>query len=103
LSKRKVSLAKVFKTIIWPRRGLLAVGMVLILINRFSGLVLPGASKVLIDDVIAKKLFSVLQKNEITTHLNSSVTKIESDDDNPEVYLDNGEILKADYIYICFL
>lgn len=43
-----------FKNIIWPRRGLLLIGLILIVINRLSGLVLPGASKYLMDDVIAK-------------------------------------------------
>ncbi|MFC2123328.1 ABC transporter ATP-binding protein [Bacteroidota bacterium] len=61
MSKRKVTLAKVFKTIIWPRRGILAIGLVLILINRFAGLVLPGASKILIDDVIANKDMEMLK------------------------------------------
>jgi subfamily B ATP-binding cassette protein MsbA len=54
---QKPSLATVryaFKNIIWPRRKLLMVGLVLIVINRLSGLVLPGASKYLIDNVIAK-------------------------------------------------
>ncbi|MGH1365243.1 MAG: ABC transporter ATP-binding protein [Calditrichia bacterium] len=44
-----------FKTIIWPRRKLLFVGLILIVINRLSGLVLPGASKILIDDIITPK------------------------------------------------
>jgi ABC-type multidrug transport system fused ATPase/permease subunit len=54
MATKKASLKKVFKTIIWPRRSLLLVGLVLIIINRLSGLVLPGASKYLIDEVIAK-------------------------------------------------
>ncbi len=37
-----------------PRRGLLALGLVLIAINRLSGLVLPASTKYLIDDVIGK-------------------------------------------------
>src|SRR3979411_1258723 len=37
-----------------PRRGLLAAGFVLIVINRVSGLVLPASTKYLIDDVIGK-------------------------------------------------
>ncbi len=55
--KKKQSLSSVkyaFKNIIWPRRKLLLVGFLLIILNRLSGLVLPGASKYLIDDVIAK-------------------------------------------------
>ena len=54
MSSRNASLRKVFRTIIWPRRRLLMIGLVLIIINRLSGLVLPGASKYLIDEVIAK-------------------------------------------------
>lgn len=55
--KKKQSLSSVkyaFKNIIWPRRKLLLVGFLLIILNRLSGLVLPGASKYLIDNVIAK-------------------------------------------------
>jgi subfamily B ATP-binding cassette protein MsbA len=37
-----------------PRRGLLAVGFVLMAINRVSGLVLPASTKYLVDDVIAQ-------------------------------------------------
>ncbi|HQU71139.1 MAG TPA: ABC transporter ATP-binding protein [Calditrichia bacterium] len=63
-SKRSfASLGNVFREIIWPRRGLLLVGLVLIIINRVAGLVLPGSSKYLIDEVIAKDnlaLFKIL-------------------------------------------
>ncbi len=54
-NKKKTSLRTVryaFKNIIWPRRKLLLLGLVLIIINRASSLVLPGASKYLIDNVI---------------------------------------------------
>jgi ABC-type multidrug transport system fused ATPase/permease subunit len=54
MGKSKISLAKVFKSIIWPRRGILLVGLLLIIISRLAGLVLPGATKYLMDDVIAK-------------------------------------------------
>ena len=53
MAKYRASLKKVFRTIIWPRRRLLLFGLFLIIINRLSGLVLPGASKYLIDEVIA--------------------------------------------------
>lgn len=55
------SFQKVFKTIIWPRRGLLLGGLGLIVINRLSGLVLPGASKYLIDEVVANKDMELLK------------------------------------------
>lgn len=49
---KKVTIGHVFKTIIWPRRRNILIGLVLIIISRLAGLVLPGASKFLIDDVI---------------------------------------------------
>lgn len=49
---KKVTIGHVFKTIIWPRRRNILIGLVLIVISRLAGLVLPGASKFLIDDVI---------------------------------------------------
>ena len=48
------SFSRVFRELIWPRRWLLSLGLVLILVNRAAGLVLPGASKFLIDDVVQK-------------------------------------------------
>lgn len=50
--ERKVTLRQVFSTIIWPRRRQLLIGLVLILISRIASLVLPGATKFLIDEVI---------------------------------------------------
>jgi ABC-type multidrug transport system fused ATPase/permease subunit len=46
------SVRRAFREIIWPRRKLVFLGLVLILINRLSGLVLPASTKYLIDDVI---------------------------------------------------
>ena len=54
---RSVSLSSMrhaFATIIWPRRKLVLLGLFLVGVNRLSGLVLPGSSKFLIDNVIAK-------------------------------------------------
>ncbi len=51
---RHNSMRYVFREIIWPRRWLLLLGLLLIIVNRLSGLALPGASKFLIDDVIAR-------------------------------------------------
>ena len=45
-----------------PRRGLLAVGFVLMVINRVSGFVLPASTKFLIDDVINKHHIAGLQR-----------------------------------------
>jgi len=55
--KKQVSLASVrraFWTIIWPRRKLILVGLLLVGVNRLCGLVLPASTKYLIDNVIAK-------------------------------------------------
>lgn len=54
MSKSKVTIGHVFKTIVWPRKNILAVGLVLIIISRLASLVLPGASKYLMDNVIAE-------------------------------------------------
>jgi ABC-type multidrug transport system fused ATPase/permease subunit len=50
----KNHLGYIVKEILLPRKWLLLLGLVLIIINRLSGLVLPGSSKYLIDEVIAK-------------------------------------------------
>ncbi len=42
------------KEVIWARRYRLAVGLVLLIISRLAGMVLPGTTKVLIDDVIGQ-------------------------------------------------
>ena len=42
------------RELLWARRGRLALGLGLMLINRASGLVLPASSKFLIDDVIGR-------------------------------------------------
>ncbi len=43
-----------------PRRGLLALGLVLMAINRVSGLVLPASSKYFLDNVISKHQTNLL-------------------------------------------
>ncbi|MBK8233408.1 MAG: ABC transporter ATP-binding protein [Candidatus Eisenbacteria bacterium] len=43
-----------------PRRGILLLGLLLMAINRVSGLVLPSSTKVLVDDVIAKRNLELL-------------------------------------------
>lgn len=52
-SRSKISIGQVFKKIVWPRRYVLLVGLILIVISRLAGLVLPGATQYLLDDVIA--------------------------------------------------
>src|SRR5690348_11977991 len=46
--------------LIKPRRGLLALGFVLMAINRLSGLVLPASTKYFLDNVVIKKQLNLL-------------------------------------------
>jgi len=51
-TKKKISgasLRNAFEEIIWPRRGLIGLGLLLILMNRLAGLVLPAVSRYLVD------------------------------------------------------
>jgi subfamily B ATP-binding cassette protein MsbA len=59
-SKPKTTLAQAFKTIIWPRRNIVLVGLILIALSRAASLVLPLQSKVLLDEVIPNKDFDQL-------------------------------------------
>ncbi len=54
------SLSRDFRELVWPRRGLLGLGLLLILVNRLAGLVLPGTTKFLIDDVVQKRNIALL-------------------------------------------
>jgi subfamily B ATP-binding cassette protein MsbA len=49
------------KELVRPRRGKLALGLLLMLINRPAGLVLPGSTKYLVDSVIMKHQTWMLQ------------------------------------------
>ncbi|MEM9868184.1 MAG: ABC transporter ATP-binding protein [Bacteroidota bacterium] len=53
--KRGANVSNVFKTVIWPKRKILLVGLVLIILNRLSALILPWKSKSLVDEVIPGK------------------------------------------------
>lgn len=59
-SQPKVTMVQAFKTIIWPRRNLVFIGLILIVLRSLSGLVLPWQSKVLLDDVVPNKDMSQL-------------------------------------------
>jgi len=52
---KKVSFKWAFKEFIWPRKKIVSFGLFLILVRSLSGLVLPYASKTLIDEVIPSK------------------------------------------------
>ncbi|MDF0715176.1 ABC transporter ATP-binding protein [Muricauda sp. 334s03] len=58
---KKVSILTAFKTIIWPKRKLVFLGLLLIAISKAASFVAPIASKYLIDDVIVKKDMDMLK------------------------------------------
>ena len=60
MSKKKVSYKWAFKEYIWPRKKIVLVGLVLIIIRSLSGMVLPYASKTLMDNIIPSKDVSSL-------------------------------------------
>jgi subfamily B ATP-binding cassette protein MsbA len=55
MSEKKVTILHAFKEFIWPRKGIVLIGLVLIVISRLSSLVLPLKSKELLDEVIPNK------------------------------------------------
>ena len=60
MSKKKVSYKWAFKEYIWPRKKIVLVGLVLIIMRSLSGMVLPFASKSLMDDIVPSKDMSAL-------------------------------------------
>ncbi len=61
MKKNKVTLSQAFRDFIWPRRRIVFLGLLLIIISRLASLVLPWASKYLMDDVIVKKDYAELR------------------------------------------
>ncbi|MEQ8904314.1 ABC transporter ATP-binding protein [Ekhidna sp.] len=62
MSKNKnVTFAWAVRNIIWPRRKTILIGLLLIVISRPAGLVLPVATKYLLDDAVPNKDFAMLK------------------------------------------
>jgi ABC-type multidrug transport system fused ATPase/permease subunit len=61
-AKRKINWSSLpdIWALIQPRRGMLLLGLALVAINRVAGLVLPGSSKYLFDNVIGKHQVNLL-------------------------------------------
>lgn len=59
-SQRLHPLWRELSELIWPRRRLLSSGMLLVLINRLSGLAIPYLNRFLIDDVIGRRQLQLL-------------------------------------------
>lgn len=61
--RRRINLGTIRReagTLIWAHRRSLSLGLVIMVINRLTGLVLPATSKFLIDSVIGKHRFDLL-------------------------------------------
>ena len=52
MKKNKVTVVQAFKEFIWPRKGIVLVGLILIVVSRLASLVLPLKSKELLDEII---------------------------------------------------
>ena len=52
MNKKNVSIKWAFNEFIWPRRTMIAMGLILIVIRSLTGLVLPYETKVLLDDIV---------------------------------------------------
>ncbi len=55
MSDKRVSILKAFKTIIWPRRNLVFIGLALIIVSKAASFVAPLSLKYLMDDIIPDK------------------------------------------------
>ncbi|HMB62060.1 MAG TPA: ABC transporter ATP-binding protein [Eudoraea sp.] len=55
MANKSVSILKAFKTIIWPRRNLVLIGLGLIVISKAASFVAPLSLKYLMDDIIPNK------------------------------------------------
>ncbi len=61
MSDRKVSILKAFKTIIWPRRNLVFLGLLLIVINKAASFVAPVSLRYFLDDIVPNRDYEFLK------------------------------------------
>ncbi|SKB30666.1 ABC transporter ATP-binding protein [Maribacter arcticus] len=61
MSENKVTILSAFKTIIWPRRKLVFIGLLLIVISKAASFVAPLSLKYLMDDIIPNKNIELLK------------------------------------------
>ena len=60
-AKSRVTWGMAFRQFIWPRRKHVFIGLLLIIVSRAAGLVLPGSTKYLMDDVVANHDLGMLK------------------------------------------
>jgi ABC-type multidrug transport system fused ATPase/permease subunit len=56
----RASIKFALKTFVWPRRKMLALGLLLVVFNRAAGLILPGSNKILFDEVLPNQDLDLL-------------------------------------------
>jgi len=61
MSEKKISILTAFKTIIWPRRNLVFIGLLLIVISKAASFVAPMSLTYLMDDIIPNKNVQLLK------------------------------------------
>ena len=61
MKEKRVSILKAFQTIIWPRRNLVLIGLILIVISKAASFVAPMSLKYLMDDIIPNKDIPLLK------------------------------------------
>tara|TARA_R110002072_G_scaffold139311_6_gene282878 strand:- start:2481 stop:4217 length:1737 start_codon:yes stop_codon:yes gene_type:complete len=61
MSEKNVSLKWAFKNIMWPRRRMLFLGLLLIILSRAASLIIPYTSKTLLDEVVPNQDLGLLQ------------------------------------------
>lgn len=61
MADKKVSILKAFKTIIWPRRKLVLLGLLLIIISKAASFVAPVSLRYFLDDIVPNKNYELLK------------------------------------------
>ncbi|MEH6680623.1 MAG: ABC transporter ATP-binding protein [Sediminicola sp.] len=61
MSEKKVTVLTAFKTIIWPRRNIVFIGLLLIVVSKAASFVAPLSLQYLMDDIIPNKNLDMLK------------------------------------------
>ena len=61
MADKKVSILKAFKTIIWPRRKMVLIGLLLIVISKAASFVAPVSLRYFLDDIVPNKDYDMLK------------------------------------------
>ncbi|AYN69378.1 ABC transporter ATP-binding protein [Euzebyella marina] len=61
MAEKKVSILTAFKTIIWPRRKLVLLGLLLIIISKAASFVAPVSLRYFLDEIVPNKNYDLLK------------------------------------------